>query len=301
MHISTNQCNLSIFDDDDFRGKPLLDRYISGMEGIEVAKNALKDLVEESNEASPDHLQSLLTAFCIELHAFAIFKEQFVKAPLLVKSIKACPMFFDKPPGVGEAGQKGDKGGNYRDHFKTSEGIAFYFRFLGQSEDGIIRQFTKDETEALKLGLQSSNHEILAVSSFLLGPYFQDEATTHLKSTFPVSDFLTSLNSELQSNKILFRKMEKFKHFIRILNEFNGHREASRILIEKKPPREIVFRSLQKDMENLLTFKDSFFKWENELTKLRREQFETVHNNLMKIRDQQKGKKEKSLSLQKLI
>jgi hypothetical protein len=293
MYISTNQYSPTIFDDYDFREKSPLGRYISGMEGIEVAKTALKDLVEESNEASPDHLQSLLTAFCIELHAFAIFKEQFVKAPSLVKSIKACPVFLDKTPGVAEAGAKRDKGGDYRDHFKTSEGIAFYFRFLGQSDGGVIRKFTKDETEALKLGLRSSNHEIAAVSSFLLGPYFQDKATAKLKSTFPVSSFITSVNSELkgESNKILFRKMEKFKHFIILLNEINSRKEATRILMEENPSREIVFRNLQKDMENLLTFQGSFCEWENELKGLRRQQFEIVRTNLLKIRDQQKGKK----------
>ncbi|PJD94918.1 MAG: hypothetical protein CK425_10195 [Parachlamydia sp.] len=269
--------------------------YISGLENVEVEEGALSNLLEKSRQLSPKQLQSLLTAFCIELHAHTLFKKQFMNAPAFIKSIEACPHFLEKAAGIptGEYEKLSFVDG-FNKFFKSSEGIAFYFRFLGSPDRRRrIKRYSSEEVKALQLGASSENHEIATVANFLLGAQFEIEVRDKFIDVVSANNFIRYINLKLNEKSIvpLADNLKKFKHFVVLFNDINKQKEGTRILIQENSSKATLFRNLQKELESLLEHHSLIEEWEKELAEQRPKQFELIHTCLLRIRDQQKGKK----------
>lgn len=285
----------TLFDDYEETEETIAVSYISGLENVEVEEGALSNLLEKSRQSSPKQLQSLLTAFCIELHAHTLFKKQFMNAPAFIKSIEACPHFLEKAAGIstGEHEKLSFEDG-FNKFFKSSEGIAFYFRFLGSPDGGRrIKRYSSEEVKALQLGTSSENHEISSVANFLLGVQFEIEVRDKFIDVISANNFIRYVNLKLKEKSILplADNLKKFKHFVVLFNDINKHKDGTRILMQESPSKTTLFRNLQKEMEGLLEHQDLLEEWEKELAEQRPQQFELIHTCLLRLRDQQKGKK----------
>jgi hypothetical protein len=292
---STPDYSPTIFDDYEETEETIAAFYISGLENVEVQEGALSNLLEKLRQSSPKQLQSLLTAFCIELHAHTLFKKQFMNAPAFIKSIEACPHFLEKAAGIsaGECEKLSFEDG-FNKFFKSSEGIAFYFRFLGSPDRGRrIKRYSSEEVKALQLGASSENHEISSVANFLLGVQFEIEVRDKFIDVVSANNFIRYINLKLNEKSIvpLADNLKKFKHFVVLFNDINKHKEGTRILMQENPSKATVFRNLQKEMESLLEHQGLLEEWEKELAEQRPKQFEFIHTCLLRLRDQQKGKK----------
>lgn len=292
---STPDYSPTIFDDYEETEETTAASYISGLENVEVEEGGLSNLLEKSRQLSPKQLQSLLTAFCIELHAHTLFKKQFMNAPAFIKSIEACPHFLEKGAGIptGEYEKLSFEDG-FNKFFKSSEGIAFYFRFLGSPNGGRrIKRYSSEEVKALQLGRLSENHEISNVANFLLGVQFEIEIGDKFIEVISANNFLQYINLKLKEKSIipLADNLKKFKHFVVLFNDINTHKERTRILMQENSSKATLFRNLQKELESLLEHQDLIEEWEKELAEQRPKQFELIHTCLLRIRDQQKGKK----------
>jgi len=279
---------LSFFDEEDNSFSPPTDTYSSGLEELDEGEEEFVDLIKKSLEGPPEQLTSIFTALCVELYGYSLFKEQFSISFSMLKNMKFAPVFFLPTLEQDSRIQKGE----FSTYFKSSEGIAFFFRFLGNPEEKKIRKYSKDEIKSFKLGVNSANHEIMAVSSFLLQIHYKNKI---IKKAFSESFkqmniFVHSLNQELKQAKdfLLLKNIKKLKHFVVLYNEMNKHREKSRNLKLENASEKMHLLTLGENINSLLDKQSVFSDWEKELAHVRQQQFESVCGALRKLRDQPK-------------
>jgi len=245
-------------------------KYVLGLNASSIDDEQLMLAFDQIDQLDAPKLYSLVVGCCIELHAYQIFKNFYSEA-------------LDRGKEWSALSKKGSQ--IITVDYKTSAGIAFYFRFLGQYDPGeTVSVFSADKINVLKKAMESENSEIRELSTTLYrchkGKFLREKA---VNTIFEFGNLLNPLTEEIRLNASTQGHVRGFSSLINALNFTNQllKREFQDLIPEYEaswalelPPekQEEILEILSKANEDVKNRVTQFLKIQTRLTKLREEQ-----------------------------